>query len=174
MRFAALLIAGALVFTGCTAEDDKPTPEPPTASTSTAPTPSADDVAAIDRRVRAAIESGDTSVLRAVLREAGTLAGRRAAVEKDQDAVRVDAESRLNYQVADWWRGQYADDRDLSEVYEDGELRSFKAISLSSSALSQLATLTDRVQDDWNDKTGKKLSFNDTYEAAFEQELPDQ
>jgi hypothetical protein len=175
MRLAALLVAGALLLGGCQSSDDDPQPTatPPSTAPSTSPTPSDAEVAAADRDVKAAIKTDDTAALRAALREAGELAGRRAAAEKDQAATRVDAESRLNYRIAGWWADSYGNDKEFADLYVDGALKSYEDLSLKSSLLSDLARLADHVQDDWKDETGKELSFHDTYAVAYDDALPD-
>ena len=176
MRLAALLVAGALLLGGCQSSDDdpKPTATATSAAPSTMPAPTDAEIAAADSDVKAAIKAGDTSALRSALREAGTLAGRQAAAEDDQQAVRVDADAHRNYRVAMWWSAEYSDDADLARLYRNGRLLPYAEVARDSALLATLQTLAFRVENDWDDKTSNKLSFHDTYDAAFDKELPDQ
>ena len=174
MRLAALLVAGTLLLGGCTSSDGDPQPTATSAAPSSTTTPSDTEIAEVDRRIEAAIESGDTTELRSALREAGILAGRQAAAEDDQQAVRVDADAHRNYRVATWWSAEYSDDSDFARLYRNGTLLPYTEVARDSALLETLQTLASHVENDWDDKTGNTLSFHDTYDAAFDKELPDQ
>ena len=170
----ALALALGVSTTACTSDDENESTSGPSTST-TSPTPTAAptptpstpgaDQSAIDDRVRAAIESKDTTALRDALRAAGTADG--TAAVGDPDGV-LDADSRRNYRIAGWWLPEYEDDAQFSELFDDGDVVPFEDLSQQSSLLTELSTLADHVQDDWQDQTGKRLSFNDTYDVAFD------
>lgn len=170
MRLAALLLAGTLALSGCTSDDDTPEPTvtPSSSATSDAPTPSPgasqDDV---NTAIGTAIMAEDSSALRDALRQAGEADGKLAA--SGPRALTADADPRRNYRIAGWWQDQYAGDADFSRLFDDGALRSYAEISMDSALLQDLSSLAFRIQDDWEDQTGKKLSFNDTYDVAFDE-----
>ena len=88
-----------------------------------------------------------------------------------QDARR-DADSVRNTRLASWFAGQYADDPAYSSLYgPDNAPKTYYQVSGDSNALSNLSVLADNVQDDWEDRTGDGLSFNDTYDNAFDTSL---
>jgi hypothetical protein len=129
-------------------------PGPDTDHSTTVPDlPSDDEVVGVDEQLETAIEAGDTQALRAALRQAGELDGRRAGVD------RVDAESWRNHRIATWWADQHADDDEFAGVYADNAPRPYDELATDSAALT---TLASRVQDEWEDRTGKRLRFSET------------
>ncbi|RYJ00885.1 MAG: hypothetical protein EON52_22670 [Actinomycetales bacterium] len=174
MRLAALLLTGALALSGCTSDDDSPeptvtqtTPSGDSPSTSTSASAPGQGQGDVDDAVTSAISSQDTSGLRNALREAGQADGEAAADGPRE--LTADADVRRNYRVAGWWLDRYRSESDFSGLFDEGTLRPYAEVVQDSASLSALATLADRVENDWQDETGKRLSLNDTYDAAFDE-----
>ncbi|RYJ07536.1 MAG: hypothetical protein EON52_00770 [Actinomycetales bacterium] len=172
MRLTALLLIGALALSGCTSDDDSPeptvtqtTPSDDSPSTSASAPGEGQDV--VDDAVTSAITSKDTSALRTALREAGEADGKAAADGPRE--LTADADLRRNYRVAGWWSDRYSSEADFSALFDDGALRPYDEIAQDSASLTSLATLADRVENDWQDETGQRLSLNDTYDATFDE-----
>ena len=88
-----------------------------------------------------------------------------------QDA-RLDADPKRNVRIASWFAEQYASDPDYSSVYNsDGSPKSYYDVSKDPALLSKLSQLTYRAENDWDDRTGDGLSFNDMYDDAFDTTL---
>lgn len=175
MRLAALLLAGTLALSGCTSDDDPETPVTPTTpNSSSAPTPSTAEVAAADDAVKAAIKARDSAGLASALTEAGRLAGLQAAAAEPTSPLRRDKRLLRAYRVAGWWASEYAKDPEFAAIFEGGRLEPYEELGQDPAKLEDLTTLSFQIQDDWKDQTGDGLSFNDTYDTAFDQELPKQ